>query len=173
MNISASIETSKGTINITLFPDKTPVTVASFINLANKKYYDGLNFHRVIDQFMIQGGCPAGTGTGGPGYQFEDEFDSSIQHDSPGKLSMANSGPGTNGSQFFITHVATPHLDGKHSIFGEVNSSTDQDIVNAVAQGDKIISITITGDSDELLDAQASRAEEWNDAIAKNFPDLA
>ncbi len=173
MKISASIETSKGTINVTLFPEETPVTVASFINLVNKKYYDGLSFHRVIDQFMIQGGCPLGTGTGGPGYQFEDEFDSSLRHDSPGKLSMANSGPGTNGSQFFITHIATPHLDGKHSIFGEVNSSTDQDIVNAVEQGDKIISITISGDSDELLNAQASRTEEWNNAIGKSFPDLA
>jgi len=173
LNICASIETSKGTINVTLFPEKVPVTVASFINLVNKRYYDGLIFHRVIDKFMIQGGCPSGTGMGGPGYQFEDEFDSSLRHDSPGKLSMANSGPGTNGSQFFITHIPTPHLDGKHSIFGEVNSSTDQDIVNAVEQGDKIISITITGDSDELLNAQASRAKEWNDAIAKDFPDLA
>jgi peptidyl-prolyl cis-trans isomerase B (cyclophilin B) len=172
LNISASIETSKGTIQITLFPDKAPVTVASFVNLARKNYYDGLNFHRVIDQFMIQGGCPAGTGTGGPGYQFEDEFDSSLRHDSPGKLSMANAGPGTNGSQFFITHIPTPHLDGKHSIFGEVGSSSDQDVVNAVEQGDKIISITITGDSDELLNAQADRAEEWNQAIAKSFPNL-
>ena len=173
MNISAVIETTKGTINIALFPDKTPVTVASFINLANKKYYDGLNFHRVIDQFMIQGGCPAGTGTGGPGYQFEDEFDSSLRHDAPGKLSMANAGPGTNGSQFFITHTPTPHLDGKHSIFGEVNSSEDQDIVNAIAQGDKIISITVSGDSDELLSQQAAQAEVWNEAIASSFPDLA
>ena len=173
MNISASIETSKGTINITLFPEKTPVTVASFINLANKKYYDGLIFHRVIDKFMIQGGCPSGTGTAGPGYQFEDEFDSSLRHDSPGKLSMANSGSGTNGSQFFITHTPTPHLDDKHSIFGEVSSSTDQDIVNAIEQGDKIVRIAITGDSDELLNAQASHTAQWNDAIAKNFPDLA
>ncbi len=173
MNISASIETSKGTINITLFPDKTPVTVASFINLVNKKYYDGLNFHRVIDQFMIQGGCPSGTGTGSPGYQFEDEFDASLRHDSPGKLSMANSGPGTNGSQFFITHTPTPHLNDKHSIFGEVSATADLDIVNAIEQGDKIISITITGDTDELLSAQASRTEEWNAAIGKSFPDLA
>lgn len=173
MNISASIETSKGTINITLFPDKTPLTVASFINLVNKKYYDGLNFHRVIDQFMIQGGCPSGTGTGSPGYQFEDEFDASLRHDSPGKLSMANSGPGTNGSQFFITHTPTPHLDDKHSIFGEVASSADLDVVNAIEQGDKIIRITISGDGDELLNAHTSRTEQWNDAIAKSFPNLA
>ncbi|MBQ74545.1 MAG: peptidylprolyl isomerase [Gammaproteobacteria bacterium] len=173
MNISATIETSKGPININLFPEKAPVTVASFINLANKKYYDGLNFHRVIGQFMIQGGCPTGTGTGGPGYQFEDEFDPSLIHDAPGKLSMANAGPGTNGSQFFITHVPTPHLDGMHSIFGEVNSSADQDVVNAVEQGDEIVSISISGDVDELLATQASRTEEWDGAIAANFPDLA
>jgi len=170
--ISATFETSKGNINITLFSEKTPVTVASFINLVNKKYYDGLSFHRVIAKFMVQGGCPQGTGTGGPGYQFEDEFDSSLKHSEPGKLSMANSGPGTNGSQFFITHTPTPHLDGAHSIFGEVVSQADQDIVNAIEQGDKIISITVTGDAEDLLTAQASRIDEWNAAIAKNFPNL-
>ena len=173
MNISAVIETSKGLINITLFPEQAPVTVTSFINLAGKKYYDGLNFHRVISQFMIQGGCPTGTGTGGPGYQFEDEFDPSLIHDAPGKLSMANAGPGTNGSQFFITHVPTPHLDGMHSIFGQVDSSADQDVVNAVVQGDEIVSISISGDVDELLEAHTQRTEEWNNAIATNFPDLA
>tara|TARA_B100001964_G_scaffold242690_2_gene318200 strand:+ start:460 stop:981 length:522 start_codon:yes stop_codon:yes gene_type:complete len=173
LNISAVIETSKGLINITLFPEQAPVTVASFINLAGKKYYDGLNFHRVISQFMIQGGCPTGTGTGGPGYQFEDEFDPSLIHDAPGKLSMANAGPGTNGSQFFITHVPTPHLDGMHSIFGQVDSSADQDVVNAVVQGDEIVSISISGDVDELLEAHTQRTEEWNNAIATNFPDLA
>ncbi len=172
MAISATFETSKGNINITLFSEKTPVTVASFINLVNKKYYDGLSFHRVIAKFMVQGGCPQGTGTGGPGYQFEDEFDSSLKHSEPGKLSMANSGPGTNGSQFFITHTPTPHLDGAHSIFGEVVSQADQDIVNAIEQGDKIISITVTGDAEDLLTAQASRIDEWNAAIAKNFPNL-
>jgi len=173
LNISAVIETSKGLINITLLPEQAPVTVASFINLAGKKYYDGLNFHRVISQFMIQGGCPTGTGTGGPGYQFEDEFDPSLIHDAPGKLSMANAGPGTNGSQFFITHVPTPHLDGMHSIFGQVDSSADQDVVNAVVQGDEIVSISISGDVDELLEAHTQRTEEWNNAIATNFPDLA
>jgi peptidyl-prolyl cis-trans isomerase B (cyclophilin B) len=172
LNISAIFETSKGNINITLFPEKTPVTVASFINLVSKKYYDGLNFHRVIPQFMIQGGCPQGTGTGGPGYQFEDEFDSALKHSSPGKLSMANSGPGTNGSQFFITHTPTPHLDGAHSIFGEVVSQADQDVVDAIEQGDKIISITLSGDTEELMTAQANHIEGWNAAIAKNFPDL-
>lgn len=166
MNITAAIETSKGTINLTLFPEKTPVTVASFANLANKNFYDGLNFHRVIGDFMIQGGCPLGTGTGGPGYRFEDEFDSSLRHDAPGKLSMANAGPGTNGSQFFITHVPTPHLDGAHSVFGEVNSQADQDVVNSIAQGDTIVSITVSGDVDALLESQAGRVAEWNQATA-------
>ena len=172
MNISASIETGKGTINISLFPDKAPATVASFVNLANKKFYDGLNFHRVIDQFMIQGGCPLGTGTGGPGYRFEDEFDRSLRHDQPGKLSMANAGPGTNGSQFFITHVPTPHLDDAHSIFGAVDSQSDQDVVDSIVQGDEIIGIQISGDVDELLAAQSARLEEWNEAISSNFPNL-
>ncbi|MBO6658676.1 MAG: peptidylprolyl isomerase [Pseudomonadales bacterium] len=164
MNITAAIETSKGTINLTLFPEQTPVTVASFVNLANKNFYDGLNFHRVIGDFMIQGGCPLGTGTGGPGYRFEDEFDSSLRHDAPGKLSMANAGPGTNGSQFFITHVPTPHLDGAHSVFGQVDSQADQEVVNSIAQGDSIVSITIGGDVDALLESQADRIAEWNQA---------
>lgn len=164
MNITAAIETSKGTINVNLFPDKAPVTVASFVNLASKNYYDGLNFHRVIANFMIQGGCPLGTGTGGPGYRFEDEFDASLRHDAPGKLSMANAGPGTNGSQFFITHVPTPHLDDAHSVFGAVVSADDQAVVDAIEQGDKIVSITVSGDTDDLLAAHAGRVEEWNGA---------
>ncbi len=162
MKISAAIETSKGTININLFPDEAPVTVANFVNLSNRKYYDGLNFHRVISQFMIQGGCPLGTGTGGPGYQFEDEFNPSLRHDKPGRLSMANAGPNTNGSQFFITHVPTPHLNDAHSIFGEVVSQSDQDVVNSITRGDRIVTIDITGDAEELLSAQSARVEEWN-----------
>ncbi len=165
MEITATIETSKGAINLNLFPDKTPVTVASFVNLARKGYYDGLNFHRTINNFMIQGGCPKGTGTGGPNYHFDDEFAPDIKHDAPGKLSMANSGPNTNGSQFFITHIPTPHLDGMHSIFGEVQSTSDQAVVNAITQGDKIISITIAGDADALLAAQAERVNAWNEAM--------
>ena len=164
MNITAAMATSKGTINITLYPDQTPVTVASFVNLATNNFYDGLNFHRVIPNFMIQGGCPLGSGTGGPGYRFEDEFDPSLKHDAAGKLSMANAGPGTNGSQFFITHGPTPHLDGAPSVFGSVDSAADQDIVDSIAQGDTIVTVTINGDVDALLEAHAERVAEWNQA---------
>lgn len=163
--MQAIIETSKGTIRINLLPEKAPVTVANFVNLARRGYYNGLNFHRVIADFMIQGGCPQGSGRGGPGYTFEDEFDATLRHSSPGKLSMANAGPGTNGSQFFITHVPTPWLDDAHTIFGEVDSSSDQTVVNAIAQGDTITSITIEGDADELLEAQAKRVAEWNEVL--------
>ena len=173
MKISAAIETSQGTINLDLYPDQAPLTVANFVNLAQKGFYDGLNFHRVIGQFMIQGGCPLGTGTGGPGYRFEDEFDASLRHDAPGKLSMANAGPNTNGSQFFITHVPPPHLDDHHAIFGAVKSADDQNVVNKIRQGDKIVSITISGDADSLLQQQADRVSEWDGAIATQFPDLA
>jgi peptidyl-prolyl cis-trans isomerase B (cyclophilin B) len=162
VDITAKIETSKGTINLTMFPDQAPVTVANFANLAAKGYYDSLKFHRVIENFMIQGGCPLGTGTGGPGYQFEDEFDDSLRHSAPGKLSMANAGPGTNGSQFFITHTPTPHLDNAHTIFGEVIGSDDQAVVDAIEQGDHIVSVKLEGDVDTLLDAQKDRVDEWN-----------
>ncbi|RPH82321.1 MAG: peptidylprolyl isomerase [Planctomycetaceae bacterium] len=138
----ATFDTDKGVIRIELFADKTPKTVANFEKLVNEKFYDGLIFHRVIPDFMIQGGCPQGRGTGGPGYQFADEFHPTLKHDGPGVLSMANSGPNTNGSQFFITHVATPWLDGKHSVFGKVIEG--QDIVDAVKQGDKITTVKIT-----------------------------
>lgn len=138
----ATINTKRGTIRIQLFDDKTPKTVANFEKLANKGYYNGLKFHRVIENFMIQGGCPKGTGTGGPGYNFEDEFHPDLKHDGPGVLSMANAGPNTNGSQFFITHVATPWLDGKHSVFGKVIEG--QDVVDAIKQGDVMDTVTIS-----------------------------
>jgi peptidylprolyl isomerase len=146
----AIIKTDKGDITLNLEFEKTPMTVMNFVGLAegalNKEdegtpFYDGLNFHRVIDKFMIQGGCPLGTGTGGPGYKFPDEFDSSLRHTEPGMLSMANSGPGTNGSQFFITHVETPWLDDKHTIFGKVIDGMN--IVNLTVQGDRINTISI------------------------------
>ena len=160
--MQATITTSKGDIRLSLFAEKTPLTVANFVNLARRSFFDGLNFHRVIGDFMIQGGCPLGTGTGNPGYRFEDEFDATLRHDQPGRLSMANSGPGTNGSQFFITHVATPHLDDKHSIFGEVVDAIDQDVVKAVAQGDVIESIAIDGDLESLFEEVSDRLSEWN-----------
>ncbi len=137
----ATIETNKGTIRVQLYEDKVPKTVANFEKLTGEGFYDGLKFHRVIDDFMIQTGCPKGTGTGGPGYRFDDEFHPDLKHDGPGVLSMANAGPNTNGSQFFITHVATPHLDGKHSVFGKVLKG--QDVVNSIAQGDKMVKVTI------------------------------
>ncbi len=122
---TARMETDKGTIVIELFADKTPNTVNNFVFLAREGYYDGVSFHRVINNFMAQGGDPTGTGSGGPGYKFDDEFHSSLRHDKQGVLSMANAGPGTNGSQFFITHVPTPHLDNRHSVFGQVVEGLD------------------------------------------------
>lgn len=165
MAIKATIKTNKGDININLTDDKTPTTVANFVNLAKNGFYDDLTFHRVIPDFMIQGGCPIGTGTGGPGYKFEDEFDVSLKHDKPGILSMANAGPGTNGSQFFVTHVATPWLDGKHSVFGEVVSAADQAVVNSIVGGDSIQTIELSGDVDTLLESQADRVKDWNDYL--------
>jgi peptidyl-prolyl cis-trans isomerase B (cyclophilin B) len=162
MSLAATIVTSKGPIHLRLFDDKAPVTVANFVNLAQRGYYDGLGFHRVIANFMVQGGCPNGDGRGGPGYTFEDECRGDLKHDAPGKLSMANAGPGTNGSQFFITHVPTPWLDGKHTLFGEVADSDDQKIVNAVEQGDTIEKVRIESDAAPLLTAHADRVKEWD-----------
>ena len=161
-SIQAVMKTSKGDIRLDLFPDQAPVTVANFVNLARRGFYDGLKFHRVISDFMIQGGCPQGTGTGGPGYRFEDEFDPSLRHDRSGLLSMANAGPGTNGSQFFITHVPTPWLDDNHSIFGAVEDASDQAVVDSIEQGDSIETLTVSGDVDALLEANADRVAEWN-----------
>lgn len=160
--IYAKFNTSKGEILVKLTHDKTPGTVGNFVALAEGKqknsakpegarYYDGLSFHRVIPDFMIQGGCPQGTGTGSPGYQFDDEFHPELKHSEPGVLSMANAGPGTNGSQFFITHVPTPHLDNKHTVFGHVESG--QEVVDTIAQGDSIESLEIV--------RVGSEAENW------------
>ena len=137
----ATITTAKGTIRVRLFDDKVPNTVANFEKLVGDGFYDGLKFHRVIKDFMIQGGCPEGTGSGGPGYDFEDEFHAELTHDGPGVLSMANSGPNTNGSQFFITHVKTEWLDGKHSVFGKVLEG--QDVVDAIEAGDLMERVTV------------------------------
>ena len=164
-NLSATFNTARGPLRLRLFAEQAPVTVANFVNLARRGFYDGLNFHRVIPDFMVQGGCPQGTGTGGPGYRFEDECRPELRHDKPGILSMANAGPGTNGSQFFITHGATPWLDGKHTVFGEVVDGQDQAVVDAISQGDRIESVTIQGDADALLEAQSARVAEWNKAL--------
>jgi len=162
--VSAVLKTSKGNIRLRLFADKAPVTVANFVNLAKRGYYDGLTFHRVIPDFMIQGGCPHGTGTGGPGYRFEDECSPALKHDAPGKLSMANAGPGTNGSQFFITHVATPWLDGRHTVFGEVVDGSDQAVVDAIAVGDTIAAVEVAGE-EGILASQAERVSAWNHVL--------
>lgn len=139
---TATIETTKGDIVVELYEQRVPKTVANFVGLVEKGFYDGLKFHRVIDNFMIQTGCPQGTGTGGPGYTFEDEFHPELRHTGPGILSMANAGPNTNGSQFFITHVACPWLDRKHAVFGKVQSG--QDVVDRIAQGDTMTKITLS-----------------------------
>jgi peptidyl-prolyl cis-trans isomerase B (cyclophilin B) len=165
--VRATIKTNKGEINLKLFADLTPVTVANFANLAQKGFYDGLKFHRVIEDFMIQGGCPYGTGTGGPGYKFRDEFEVTLKHDKPGMLSMANSGPSTNGSQFFITHIATPWLDGKHSVFGEVMGEQDQEVVNKIRNNDMIETITIDDDTTELFGKTKNYIESWNKILEK------
>ena len=161
-NITAIIETNKGTIKINLFDIDTPITVANFVNLIKHRYYDGLKFHRVIPEFMIQGGCPHGSGVGDPGYSFEDEFVSTLCHDQPGILSMANAGPGTNGSQFFITHVPTPHLNNKHTVFGVISNDEYMDIVNSIVQDDIIIKMTIEGDTSSLDEKTKDKVEQWN-----------
>ena len=140
---TATITTNRGNIVLEIYAEQCPETAGNFIKLANDGFYNGLTFHRVIPDFMIQGGCPSGTGTGGPGYKFDDEPAAlALPHDGPGVLSMANAGPNTNGSQFFITHVPTPWLDGKHGVFGKVIEG--QDIVDAIQQGDTMESVTIS-----------------------------
>lgn len=162
-DIKITLKTSKGNIEGTIFASKVPLTAANFLNLAKRGYYNGITFHRVIPDFMIQGGDPTGSGRGGPGYRFEDEIDPSLKHTKPGLFSMANAGPSTNGSQFFVTHVPTPWLDGKHAVFGEVTKG--QDVVNAIAQGDKIESIEIKDSTDALFEKMKDRLAEWNKVL--------
>lgn len=172
--IYAKFNTTKGEILVNLTYDKTPGTVGNFVALAEGKkqntakaeglpYYDGLSFHRVIPDFMVQGGCPLGTGTGDAGYKFDDEFHPELKHDAPGVLSMANAGPGTNGSQFFITHIATPWLDNKHTVFGHVTSG--QEVVDAISQGDSLDSLEIVRVGS---DAQAWDAAKAFDTFASS-----
>ena len=162
MSLTATFDTDRGPIRVQLEPEKAPLTVANFANLAKRGFYDGLNFHRVINDFMVQGGCPQGTGTGGPGYRFEDETDNGLRHER-GVLSMANAGPGTNGSQFFITHVPCPWLDGKHTVFGKVTEGME--VVDSIKQGDTIKSVKLEGDVDAVLAAKADRVADWNKTL--------
>ena len=163
--VKAVMHTNKGDIKINLFADIAPLTVANFVNLVANGFYDELKFHRVIPNFMIQGGCPNGSGTGGPGYRFEDECSPKARHDRAGILSMANAGPGTNGSQFFITHGETTWLDGKHTVFGCVEGASDQAVVDSIMMGDTISGIDITG-AEAVLSSQADRVKQWNAVLA-------
>ena len=165
--MEAHITTTKGTIKLNLFYNETPVTVSNFVNLANRGYYNDISFHRVIDNFMVQGGCPLGMGTGGPGYEFDDEFHPELKHDTPGVLSMANAGPGTNGSQFFITHLETPWLDNHHTVFGKIMDDESQNIINSIIQGDKIEGIKIVGELPEN-DSIDNLIKSWNTILDKN-----
>ena len=157
--------TNKGEININLLPEKSPVTVASFVNLVKNGYYNGLKFHRVIEDFMAQGGDPTGTGMGGPGYRFEDEVDNGLDFSVPGKLAMANAGPGTNGSQFFITTVPTEWLNGNHTIFGEVVSESDLEVVKLLSNNDVMERVEIKGDVNGILDTYKDRVAQWNSIL--------
>ncbi|OGH55881.1 MAG: peptidylprolyl isomerase [Candidatus Lindowbacteria bacterium RIFCSPLOWO2_12_FULL_62_27] len=161
----AVLSTTQGDITVELYPNEAPVTVTNFTNLALRGYYNGLTFHRVIKDFMVQGGDPTGTGAGGPGYQFQDEFHPRLKHNTRGILSMANAGPRTNGSQFFITHKATPWLDGKHSVFGRVVQG--QDVVDKITQGDRIQKVTIEGSTERLFKDQKENLDRWNGILGK------
>jgi peptidyl-prolyl cis-trans isomerase B (cyclophilin B) len=167
-DLIANIETNRGVIRGKLFADQAPTTVANFVNLAERGFYNGIVFHRVIPDFMIQTGDPQGTGYGGPGYTFEDEFAPGLKHSKPGIFSMANSGKNTNGSQIFITHVPTPWLDGKHAIFGEVISG--QEVVDSIKQGDKMVKVTIEGDTKPVLEKAKDKVAKWNAVLDQKFP---
>lgn len=164
----AVIDTNRGTMEFLLYRQVAPITVTNFVNLATRGFYDGLTFHRVINDFMAQGGDPAGDGSGGPGYQFEDEI--RLRLNQMGILAMANAGPDTNGSQFFITHLATPHLNGAHTVFGLIHSG--KDIIRQIRVGDTINSITIEGNAKAFLERNADRVYLWNNILDENFPDL-
>ena len=164
--IIATIEMENGGVmKLELYPEIAPQSVYNFVSLARSGFYNGLTFHRIIPGFMIQGGDPTGTGMGGPGYRFEDECRPDLKHDGPGVLSMANAGPGTNGSQFFITHVPTDWLNGKHTVFGK--ETEGQDVVDSIGQGDTISGITIEDGADDLFTEQADRIAAWNKVLDK------
>jgi peptidyl-prolyl cis-trans isomerase B (cyclophilin B) len=176
-DIRITLHTTAGDIHATIYASKVPLTAANFLNLARRGYYDGVAFHRVIPNFMIQGGDPTESGRGGPGYKFADEFHPELRHRAPGVFSMANAGPGTNGSQFFITTVATPFLDNRHSVFGQVTDGLD--VVLSITGkhntgepgcrfngvGDKITSITLHDDIEPLMESQKDHVEHWNSIL--------
>jgi len=164
----AVIETQHGIMEFELYKLAAPMAVANFVNLATRGYYDGLIFHRVIDDFMAQGGDPFGDGSGGPGYRFEDEI--RMRHNQEGILSMANSGPNSNGSQFFITHLATPHLNGLHTVFGKIFSG--REFIRQIRPGDEIVSISIQGNAKAFLERYSDRLYQWNQVLDENFPNL-
>ena len=164
----AVITTSQGTMEFVLYPEVAPLTVSNFVNLATRGFYDGLTFHRVVNDFMIQGGDPDGNGSGGPGYEFEDEIVMRLNQE--GILAMANAGPATNGSQFFITHLATPHLNGAHTVFGLVTSG--KEVIREIRRGDVMTSITIEGDATPLLTRNAAQVAGWNKILDEKFPNL-
>ena len=166
--LTAVITTNRSDITLKLDADQAPLTVANFVNLAQRGYYDGLTFHRVIPNFMVQAGDPTGKGSGGPGYKFNDEFHESLKHDAPGVLSMANSGPNTNGSQFFITHKPTPWLDNKHSVFGRVTAG--QDLVDQIKGGDVMMYVDVKGDTAALFETAKSELTAWNRILDAKFP---
>lgn len=164
----AVIDTSRGTMEFLLYRQVAPLTVSNFVNLATRGFYDGLTFHRVVPDFMVQGGDPAGDGSGGPGYEFRDEI--ALRMNQEGILAMANAGPGTNGSQFFITHLATPHLNGAHTVFGLVHSG--REVIREIRVGDVINSITIEGNAKALLERNSDQVYQWNLILDEKFPDL-
>ena len=165
-DLEATIKTNKGDINVFLYPEAAPLAVLNFVNLAKRGFYNGLTFHRVLPNTLVQGGDPKGDGTGGTGYTFNDEITKWLNFDDPGMLAMANSGPNTNGSQFFITTVPTTWLNDKHTIFGELKSEKDMEVLKSIVQGDKIESVTISGaDTDKFLAEHKNRIDEWNKVL--------
>lgn len=164
----AIMETSRGTMEIELYHRVAPLTVTNFVNLSTRGFYDGLTFHRVVNDFMVQGGDPEGDGSGGPGYRFRDEI--ALRHNDAGILSMANSGPDTNGSQFFITHLATPHLNGLHTVFGKVVEG--RELIWELQMGDVIESVSIEGPAQAFLEKRSDQVYLWNKTLDENFPDL-
>ena len=163
--MKGTIKTNKGDINIDLHFETAKLTVSNFANLSKRGFYNNLTFHRVIEDFMIQGGCPIGTGTGDPGYKFKDEFSNDLKHDKPGILSMANSGPNTNGSQFFITHLETPWLNNKQTVFGQVSNSDSLAVVNSIKQDDMIEGIKISDEVEEVDKDVEKHLADWNEIL--------